>query len=53
MTAVDSKRMAIRGADGAARIRFSQLRTGVANRLILVAMLAAILWTAIALVTRS
>jgi len=50
MMAADSEPIAVRGDDGTARVRFSPLRTGVANRLILVAVLAAILWTAIALV---
>jgi hypothetical protein len=53
MTAADSEPIAIGRDDGTARIRFSPLRTGVANRLILVAMLTAILWTAIALVIGS
>ncbi|MGY3484357.1 hypothetical protein ACVW1C_002240 [Bradyrhizobium sp. USDA 4011] len=52
MTAANSEPAAIRDND-TSRLRFSPLRTGVAHRLIPVAMLAAILWLAIALVVGS
>jgi hypothetical protein len=52
MTAANSKPAAIRDND-MSRLRFSPLRTGVALRLIPIAMLVAILWLAIALVVGS
>jgi hypothetical protein len=39
--------------EGASRVRFSPLRVGVFSRLILVALLAAVLWTAITWVIKS
>jgi hypothetical protein len=39
--------------EGGSRPRFSPLRVGVFSRLILVALLAAVLWTAITLVIQS
>jgi hypothetical protein len=39
--------------EAASRVRFSPLRVGVFSRLILVALLAAVLWTAITWVIKS
>jgi hypothetical protein len=40
-------------SEGASRVRFSPLRVGIFSRLILVALLAALLWTAITWVIKS
>jgi hypothetical protein len=57
MSTGDSKLVGIEAGgdrdEAATRVRFSPLRTGVPNRLMLVAVLSAILWTAIAMVITS
>ena len=57
MTVSETKPVAIlaenTAGEGASRVCFSPLRVGVFSRLILVALLAAVLWTAITWVIRS
>jgi hypothetical protein len=57
MTVSETKPVAILAdpppGEAASRVRFSPLRVGVFSRLILVALLAAVLWTAIAWVITS
>ena len=57
MTVSETKPVAILAEnaprEAASRVRFSPLRVGVFSRLILVAMLAAVLWTAITWVITS
>ena len=57
MTVSETKPVAILAentpGEAASRARFSPLRVGVFSRLILVALLAAVLWTAIAWVITS
>jgi hypothetical protein len=57
MTVSETKPVAILAEnaprEAASHVRFSPLRVGVFSRLVLVALLAAVLWTAITLVIQS